>query len=258
MLRVIGQMFQYLKKFKCFIYLALLIGFLLACLVIIGEYHLETRDVKYEENIAQLADLFDKACADAYDELSKDAMLRAQMESKKYLVYDKLKQGFVTSVPTIKPAARLVGEPIHSLTGRISTNTRDTATVQCWCHECTNAFLRDGVRYHNGRLIVPFAGSYNIYTFLSLRSINYSSEEQESLLNGTLFKQAIYRYDVMSGQDVELVSSVQPLFHANRAFSTPLSRLEQLHVGDEISVKISGIFEEHVCTENSFFGLHMI
>ncbi|XP_052218343.1 tumor necrosis factor-like [Dreissena polymorpha] len=196
-------------------------------------------------------------CDDVYNELSKDALLRAQLESKENLVNDKIKHGFVTSGPTKKPAARLVGEPINPLKGRTSRNPRDTTLVQCWCHECTNAFLSNGVRYHHGRLIVPLTGSYNLYSSLSLRGIN-SSEEHGSLLNGTFFKHAIYRYNVKNGHDVELVSSVQPPLSANRAFSTPLLRLEHLHAGEEISVKISGIFERHVCTEDDFFGLHMI
>ncbi|KAH3814491.1 uncharacterized protein LOC127834937 [Dreissena polymorpha] len=256
MLHLFGEIFQSSKKFKCYLLLACWV-FLLASLVIVGEYHQGKRDVKYLDDIAQLTDFLDKVCDDVYNELSKDALLRAQLESIENLVNDKIKHGFVTSGPTMKPAARLEGGPTNSLKGRTSRNPRDTTLVQCWCHECTNAFLSNGVRYHHSRLIVPLTGSYNLYSFLSLRGSN-NSAEHDSPPNETLFKHAIYRYNVKSGHDMELVSSVQPLLSAIRAFSTPLLRLEHLHAGDEISVKISGIFERHVCKKNGFFGLHMI
>ncbi|WAR27700.1 hypothetical protein MAR_013404 [Mya arenaria] len=69
----------------------------------------------------------------------------------------------------MKPSAKLVdtrAEQEHIL------GNNSMATVTCWRHDndlyYTTQFQRYGIRFQNGRLIVPVSGTYYIYSFLGL------------------------------------------------------------------------------------------
>ncbi|WAR27681.1 hypothetical protein MAR_013385 [Mya arenaria] len=69
----------------------------------------------------------------------------------------------------MKPSAKLVGireNPEHEHGNAAMT------TVTCWHHDkdlyYTTGFQRYGIRFQNGRLIVPVSGTYYIYSFLGL------------------------------------------------------------------------------------------
>ncbi|KAH3784531.1 hypothetical protein DPMN_162488 [Dreissena polymorpha] len=124
-------------------------------------------------------------------------------------------------------------------------------SVVSWFHgrelDYTTGFLRYGVRYQKGRLIVPLTGTYNIYSFLSLTESNDYSPVHTSVesTNETLVKNAMYKYNVRIGKDVELASSLQTHRTSNgrncNAFSSQIATLVQVEAGGEISVKISDI-----------------
>nr|ABZ89640.1 tumor necrosis factor-like protein [Dreissena rostriformis bugensis] len=167
----------------------------------------------------------------------------------------------------MKPAAKRVGSLTYKQTGTVQMHDtpKKMVTVDAWFHgrdlDYTSGFMRYGVRYQNGRLIVPLTGTYNIYSFLSLTENYDSPEERVQDRNTTLVAHAMYKYNVKLGQDVELASSVQTHRQStNRnfnAFSSHISTLVQLEAGDEISVKISDISLTSYPGDN-FFGIHMI
>ncbi|XP_052232356.1 tumor necrosis factor ligand superfamily member 15-like [Dreissena polymorpha] len=163
----------------------------------------------------------------------------------------------------MKPAAKLVGQISNP---KLEPQRKEMETVVAWFHgrdlDYTTGYMRYGVRYQNGRLIVPLTGTYNIYSFLSLTENNDSPEYHSvKSTNETLVKHAMYKYNVKIGEDVELASSLQTHRQSTgrnfNAFSSQISTLVQLEAGDEISVKISDITLTSYPGDN-FFGLHMI
>ncbi|KAH3814495.1 hypothetical protein DPMN_142996 [Dreissena polymorpha] len=174
-----------------------------------------------------------------------------------------LKNDYLSSIPDMKPAAKLVGQISYP---KLGPQRKEMEAVIAWYHgrelDYTTGFMRYGVRYQNGRLIVPLTGTYNIYSFLSLTENDDSPDVPfDTSRNATLVKHAMYKYNVKLGKDVELVSSIQTHREStNRnfnAFSSQISTLVQLEAGDEISVKISDILLISYPGDN-FFGLHMI
>ncbi|XP_052217039.1 uncharacterized protein LOC127834939 [Dreissena polymorpha] len=169
----------------------------------------------------------------------------------------------------MKPAAKLVGQHSSKHIGTDKTRDKPGAmkTVMSWFSnrdlDYTTGFMRYGIRYQNGRLIVPLTGTYNIYSFLSLTENNDSPEvrNENENANNTLVKHVMYKYNVKLAHEVELASSVQThRLSTNRnfnAFSSQISTLVQLEAGDEISVKVSNIALMSYPGDN-FFGVHMI
>ncbi|KAH3733532.1 hypothetical protein DPMN_039961 [Dreissena polymorpha] len=225
-------------------------------------------DVKCTETALTLKHLLEEEIAVVYERtLSQDAS-----DTKKYFeenVRIELKNDYLASIPEMKPAAKLVGHHSSKHTG--SDKTRDNPgamkTVLSWFSgrdlDYTTGFMRYGMRYQNGRLIVPLTGTYNIYSFLCLTENNDSPEmrtENENA-NNTLVRHAMYKYNVKLAREVKLATSVQTHRQStNRnfnAFSSQISTLVQLEAGDEISVKISDIALTFYPGDN-FFGVHMI
>ncbi|KAH3814533.1 hypothetical protein DPMN_143035 [Dreissena polymorpha] len=225
-------------------------------------------EVKCTETAATLKHLLEKEIAIVYERtVSQDAS-----DTKTYFdenVKIELKNDYLASIPEMKPAAKLVGQQSSKHTGTDTTrdNPDDMKTVLSWFSgrdlDYTTGFMRYGMRYQNGRLIVPLTGTYNIYSFLSLTENNDSPEVRNGNgnANNTLVKHAMYKYNVKLAHDVELASSVQThRLSTNRnfnAFSSQISTLVQLEAGDEISVKISNIALMSYPGDN-FFGVHMI
>ncbi|KAH3814557.1 uncharacterized protein LOC127836354 isoform X2 [Dreissena polymorpha] len=209
-------------------------------------------------NFQELADVYAKT-------LKQD-----NIDTKKYFddhVKIELKNDYLASIPDMKPAAKLVGLITYKQTGSVTMNytPNKMETVVAWFNgrdlDYTTGFMRYGMRYQNGRLIVPLTGTYNIYSFLSLTENNDTPEDRAQHANATLVKHAMYKYNVKLGEDVEIASSIQTHRQsANRnfnAFSSHISTLVQLEAGDEISVKISDISLTTYPGDN-FFGIHMV
>ncbi|XP_052217020.1 uncharacterized protein LOC127834929 isoform X1 [Dreissena polymorpha] len=189
-------------------------------------------------------------------------------DTKKYFndtVQIELKNDYLASIPDMKPAAKIVGLLTNKMTGLETKKSGEMETVVSWFNgrdlDYTTGFMRFGVRYQNGRLIVPLTGTYNIYSFLILTEDIDPSEIKNENTNGKLVIHAMYKYNVKLGHDVELASSVQTRRQATHrnfnAFNSYISTLVNLEAGDEISVKISDISLTSYPGDN-FFGLHMI
>ncbi|XP_052217053.1 uncharacterized protein LOC127834952 isoform X2 [Dreissena polymorpha] len=106
-------------------------------------------------------------------------------------------------------------------------------TVVSWFNgrelDYTTGFMRYGVRYQNGRLIVPLTGTYNIYSFLSLTEDIDPTEIRDKNTNATLIKHAMYKFNVKQEHDVELALCMQthrrPTNRNFNAFSSHISTL---------------------------------
>ncbi|XP_052217027.1 uncharacterized protein LOC127834932 isoform X1 [Dreissena polymorpha] len=223
----------------------------------------DNRYLRCSETVTTLSQILEKEVENVY---AKPAKQDAE-DTKSYFnthVKIELKNDYLASIPDMKPAAKLVGQ-ISNL--KQEPQRQEMESVVSWLNgrelDYTTGFLRYGVRYHNGRLIVPLTGTYNIYSFLSLTESNDYSPVQPSVksTNQTLVKHAMYKYNVKIRKDVELASSLQTHRASNgrnfNAFSSQISTLVQLEAGDEISVKISDISLTSYPSDN-FFGLHMI
>ncbi|KAH3814548.1 uncharacterized protein LOC127836355 [Dreissena polymorpha] len=218
--------------------------------------------VKCSETVSTLKNLLEKEIKIVY------AQTRTQdnIDTKKYFeenVKIELKNDYLATIPDMKPAAKLVGLLTSSFTKDFTPNKMET--VLAWFNgrdlDYTTGFMRYGMRYQNGRLIVPLTGTYNIYSFLSLTENSDTPEDRVQHANEMLIRHSMYKYNVKLGHDVELASSIQTRRQsANRnfnAFSSHISTLVQLEAGDEVSVKISDISLTSYPGDN-FFGIHMI
>ncbi|WAR12317.1 hypothetical protein MAR_026497 [Mya arenaria] len=157
----------------------------------------------------------------------------------------------------MKPSARLVGAR------DIKQSSDDAAmtTVRSWRHDkdlhYTDGFQRYGIRYQNGRMIVPLSGTYSVHSFLTLRErINGELAEQQV----APIRHSMYRFNVLSS-DEEIGSCIQSRKNSSigsyNYYSSQVSTVLRLNAGDEISVKINDVSLVDKPEEN-FFGVNMI
>ncbi|KAH3814493.1 hypothetical protein DPMN_142994 [Dreissena polymorpha] len=89
-----------------------------------------------------------------------------------YNVQIELNIDYLSPIPDLKPAAKIVGLLTNKMTGLEIKKSVDIETVVSWFNgrdlDYTTGFMRYGVRYQNGRLIVPLTDTFNIYSFLIL------------------------------------------------------------------------------------------
>ncbi|KAH3814520.1 uncharacterized protein LOC127834938 isoform X3 [Dreissena polymorpha] len=146
--------------------------------------------VQCTETISTLTGLLQKEITEVYDRTVKQDAL----ETKTYFeenVQIELKNEYLATIPDMKPAAKLVGSIKSNQQGMVKKNdTLDKMkTVLDWFHDreldYTTGFMRYGVRYQNGRLIVPLTGTYNIYSFLSLTENNDFANVPVQITNRT-------------------------------------------------------------------------
>ncbi|KAH3733533.1 uncharacterized protein LOC127850884 [Dreissena polymorpha] len=216
------------------------------------------------ETTSTLKSLLENEVTQVYKETAEQDAIDTRQYFNDHVKIE-LKNDYLASIPDMKPAAKLVGLITNKNKGLVTRKKGELETVVSWFNgrdlDYTSGFMRYGVRYQNGRLIVPLTGTYNIYSFLSLTEDIDHSEITHENINATLVTHAMYKYNVKLVHEVELASSVQT--HRQRinrnfnAFSSQISTLVQLEAGDEISVKISDISLTSYPGDN-FFGLHMI
>ena len=126
----------------------------------------------------------------------------------------------------------------------------------------TTGFLRHGVRYKDGRLIVPVDGIYFVYSMIDFfQPCNSTSGKPYANDSGKPIKHAIYRFNVLEREETEIIINIQPhLISKSRyynSYSSYVSSLAKLKAGDEISVKVSHIsYLRHVRDNN--FGINLI
>ncbi|WAR27699.1 hypothetical protein MAR_013403 [Mya arenaria] len=221
-------------------------------------------NVQCGETTELLHALFEKEILSAYIE----AETREKNQTKTYiedaLKHDvKLMSDYKNTLWDMKPSAKLVG--IHEKQDHISGNNSMT-TVTCWRHDkdlyYTTGFQRYGIRFQNGRLIVPVSGTYYIYSFLGLTERRLTDEGIPLESNNMHeIKHAMHKYNVLDTVDMEIASNLQSRKNASRGYfnyyASQISTLAKLHAGDEISIKLSDVtLLKH--TGNNYFGLHLI
>ena len=144
---------------------------------------------------------------------------------------------------------------------------RKMLPIRTWHHGrelyYDDGFLRYGVQYRNGRLVVPVSGKYFIYSFLNLYVPCNKGTEKPGISDGSnRIEHGIYKLNILTEQETEVASRVQPKpvscnVYFNKAYSSYVSTLAELSAGDEISVKVSNL-TYLMYTRNNYFGLNLI
>ncbi|XP_052785093.1 uncharacterized protein LOC128220654 [Mya arenaria] len=224
----------------------------------------DDKSVQCGETASLLHALFEKGISSAYDEAEK----REKIQTEKY-IHDALKHDvqlmtdYKNALWNMKPSAKLVGTRAEQ--GHVLGNTT-MATVTSWRHDkdlyYTTGFQRYGIRFQNGRLIVPVSGTYYIYSFLGLTDRRLTDEGIAVEPNNMHeIKHAMHKYNVLDTVDMEIASNLQSRKNASHGYfyyyASQIATLAKLRAGDEISVKLSDVtLLKH--TGNNYFGLHLI
>ncbi|XP_060573812.1 tumor necrosis factor ligand superfamily member 15-like [Ruditapes philippinarum] len=164
----------------------------------------------------------------------------------------------------MKPSAKVTGkeQPVNTKNKKVEEMT----PIRVWRHGRelfdTSGFLRYGVRYRNGRLVVPVSGTYFIYSYVDLFEEFNDIPGKPNIKNATKpIKHALYKFNILDEAETEIVTNIQPhVVSRNRyynSYSSFVSSLVSLKAGDEISVKISDISYIRY-TRNNYFGLNLI
>lgn len=136
-------------------------------------------------------------------------------------------------------------------------------TVQSWSSEVELSmnfgYLRHGIQYQNGRLIVPVTGTYFVHAFIDFyKELNRGGKEDNS---GQPVTHGLYSFSVRDCMEKKLVTKITPLtLSRNKYFTCEgsyISSLVELQSGDEISVKVSdpSLLKR---TGPNFFGLNLL
>jgi hypothetical protein len=126
----------------------------------------------------------------------------------------------------------------------------------------TDAYTKHGIRYRNGRLVVPVDGTYFIYSNLDFfeECIPSSGIPNIKDINNPI-KHGIFKFNILEGEEKELVTNVQPhTISTNRyynSYNSYVSSLAELKAGDELSVKVSNITYIRYTKDNTF-GVNLI
>jgi hypothetical protein len=78
-----------------------------------------------------------------------------------------------------------------------------------WHHgrEATNGFIRQGIRYRNGRLVVPVDGTYIIYSNLDFFEESNPSSGLPNIKDiNKPIKHGIFKFNILEGVEEELVT----------------------------------------------------
>ncbi|WAR27695.1 hypothetical protein MAR_013399 [Mya arenaria] len=224
----------------------------------------DNNNVECGKTIDLLHAMFEKEIESAYAGAEKQEKIQTEKYIKDALQHDvHLMSDYKNTLWSMKPSAKLVGvrEQIKHVQGNDSI-----ATVTCWRHDkdlyYTTGFQRYGIRYQNGRLIVPVSGTYYIYSFLGLTERRLTDEgipvEPKNMRE---IKHALHKYNVLDTVDMEIASNLQSRKNASRGYfnyyTSQIATLAKLRAGDEISVMLSDetLLEN---TGNNYFGLHLI
>lgn len=136
------------------------------------------------------------------------------------------------------------------------------STVSSWSGgrklSLTTGYLRYGVQYQNGRLIVPVSGKYFLHSHIEL----YEDTNVNKTLEKRPLKHGLYKFNV---DDIDIEEEIISKTYSHEIstnlhfsyYSSYVSCVLNLHAGEEISVKVSDISLLRDRDEN-FFGLHLI
>ncbi|XP_053403853.1 uncharacterized protein LOC128545995 [Mercenaria mercenaria] len=164
----------------------------------------------------------------------------------------------------MKPAAKVTGKELPDL--READVGQEMTPIRVWRHGRelydTSGFLRYGIRYRNGRLVVPVSGTYFIYSFVDFFEPCSPTTGKPNISDANKpIKHGVYKFNILSELETEIVSNLQPhTVSGNRYFnsySSYVSSLADLKAGDEISVKVSNLTYLKY-TRDNYFGLNLI
>ena len=114
-------------------------------------------------------------------------------------------------------------------------------------------FLRFGMRFSDGRLMVPLTGTYSVSSYMDLSA--------KPGKNGHSLKHALYKYNIKKNKEEELVSNLQPKQNCTRKNtneqSSFLTTIVKLTSGEELLVKVSdnADFPEH---QQNYLAVYVI
>ncbi|XP_052785156.1 tumor necrosis factor ligand superfamily member 11-like [Mya arenaria] len=224
----------------------------------------DNKNIKCGRTTDLLLEVFEKEISSAYATAEEREKIQTENYIKDVLKHDvQLMNDYKNTLWDMKPSAKLVGireKPEHQ------HGNAGMTTVTCWRHDkdlyYTTGFQRYGVRFQNGRLIVPVSGTYYIYSFLGLTERRLNGEGIPLESNNTQeIKHAMHKFSVLDTADTEIASNVQSRKNATRGhfnyYASQIATLVKLRAGDEISVKLNDVtLLQHI--ENNYFGLHLI
>jgi len=122
-------------------------------------------------------------------------------------------------------------------------NTTGLVTLKNWRDNGNDMFLSNGITYRNGRLVVPYSGVYQVYSFVDMQ---LDKEENENPYNKKSLRQAIFKSNIQNvgteKEEVELISSFRSYdvtgITVRDIYDTYLSADVELSAGDEVYVKV--------------------
>lgn len=210
----------------------------------------------------KLQHYLDKAIEQEYTRAKKDDERRQQEFLNKnrvrlMAVYDK-------TYWEMKPAAKVTGKELPE--PRQEDVGVEMTPIRVWrngreLHD-SGGFRRVGVRYRNGRLVVPVSGTYFIYSFVDFfEKCESSTSARDGKHADRTIKHGIFKFNILDEEEREIVTNVQPHTISGNgyynSFNSYVSTLAQLKAGDELSVKVSNITYLRY-TRNNFFGLNLV
>ncbi|XP_060582488.1 tumor necrosis factor ligand superfamily member 11-like [Ruditapes philippinarum] len=222
----------------------------------------ETGPLKCGSTADLLHEYLDRNIVTQYDEAKRQDKKKQQdyldgNRARLMNIYDK-------SFWEMKPAAKLTGKEQSNL--RKIDIGADMVPIRDWCNGRelydTKGFIRYGIRYRNGRLVVPVDGTYFIYSNLDFfESCNPASGLPDVKDISKPIKHGIFKFNILEGEENELVTNVQPhTISTNRyynSYNSYVSSLVELKAGDELSVKVSNITYIRY-TRDNYFGVNLI
>nr|AGI44583.1 tumor necrosis factor [Ruditapes philippinarum] len=218
--------------------------------------------LKCGSTVDLLHDYLEREIATKYDEVKRQNQKKQENHLKE--VSARLMNIYDKSFWEMKPAAKLTGKEQPDL--RKTDSNADMVPIREWRNGRelydTKGFIRYGIRYRNGRLVVPVDGTYFIYSNIDFfESCNPSSGLPDIKDINKPIKHGIFKFNILEGEENELVSNVQPhTISTNRyynSYSSYVSSLAELKAGDELSVKVSNITYIRY-TRDNYFGVNLI
>ena len=122
-------------------------------------------------------------------------------------------------------------------------------------------YTRYGVKYREGRLVVPVSGTYMVYCFLDMYEPWNKTTNRPVQNCSDSIKLEVYKYNILDSNEIPLMKSQQPHQmspngHYN-IYGSYISSIVKLRTGDEVYVKVSDIGYLQNPYIN-YFGINMI
>lgn len=142
------------------------------------------------------------------------------------------------------------------------SDSQNMATVTSWNTgrklPSTNGYMRYGMQYQNGRLIVPVAGRYFIHSYLELYE---SCNKTNDIDRKDIIKHGLFKFNLLDTTETLLTEkSCSHKISSNGKFvyySSYISVDVYLNAADEVAVKVSDIALLKYPDEN-WFGVHLL